>query len=201
MGRRVYVDMDDVLCETARRLAELVGEMFGRTVAFEAIHSFDLASSFSLAKEEHDALMDVIHQADLLLSIDPVPGAASVLRQWSQDGLRICIVTGRPVASADASREWLRREGIPFDELIFVDKYGRHDLEGADRESVPLVELVRQSFCLAVEDEPRTARYLAANLGAPVMLLSRPWNAGVATQECPGKLVRCDGWGAVGEWK
>jgi len=197
---RVYVDFDDVLCETARRLADLCEELFGHRVDFESIHSFDLASSFGLTPEEHDVLLDTAHRDEFLLSIAPVAGAADVLRRWAQDGLRICIVTGRPAASADASREWLRSEAIPVDELITVDKYGRHDREGADRDSVALEDIVKQDFCLAVEDEPNTARYLADHLGAPVMLLRRPWNAGAAeaARQTGGRLIPCADWNEVG---
>jgi hypothetical protein len=44
----IYVDFDDVLCETARALVALLQSHFGRTVAFDDVISFDLAVSFGL---------------------------------------------------------------------------------------------------------------------------------------------------------
>ena len=49
---RIYVDIDDVLCETAASLCEIVAREFGRHVAYEDVFQFDLQDVFRLTDEE-----------------------------------------------------------------------------------------------------------------------------------------------------
>ena len=62
MAMRIYIDFDDVLCETARNLAVLARELFGRTVPYEAISGFDLKAAFALSEAEIDRLMEHAHR-------------------------------------------------------------------------------------------------------------------------------------------
>jgi len=197
-GVRVYVDLDDVICETALRLAELAETQFGRRIPFEEIREFDLASSFGLSAREHAALMEAAHAPEVLLSFREVPGAVETIRRWAAKGRRICVVTGRPPDTADISRAWLERHGVPVAELIFVDKYGRHDGAAAGCRSLTLEQLAGQRFDAAVEDEPRTADFLARRLGAPVAVLRRPWNACARfSADAREAIVRCRDWADI----
>ena len=45
--RRIYVDFDDVLAETARAYTTLLEQNYGKTVPFDAIWSFNLGISFN----------------------------------------------------------------------------------------------------------------------------------------------------------
>ena len=45
---RVYVDMDDVLCETAASLCGMAEREFARRVRYEDVKHFDLQKVFSL---------------------------------------------------------------------------------------------------------------------------------------------------------
>ena len=47
----VYLDFDDILCETARAFTGLLHREFGKSVAFEDIHTFNLGESFGLAEK------------------------------------------------------------------------------------------------------------------------------------------------------
>ena len=46
---KIYIDLDDVLCETARAFIRLYREEWGREVVFEEISAFDLTKSFGLS--------------------------------------------------------------------------------------------------------------------------------------------------------
>ena len=186
----IYVDMDDVLCETARELVALLEREFDRRVPFDQIHDFDLGVSFGLTPPELERFFEVFHRRDLLVELDPLPGAVETVRAWAASGADIAVVTGRPAHTRSASRRWLERHGVPHRELTFVDKYDR----SGSRESgvVPLDALRRGSYRLAVEDSLPTARFLA-DRGIPVLLVDRPWNQG----DCDG-LHRCRDWAEVG---
>jgi len=196
--KRVYVDFDDVLSETARAITEVVAERFDKRVPFEDLKHYDLDKSFGLTRPELADLMGLLHQPEMLSAMAVVDSAAAVLDEWTRQGCSICVVTGRPPSSVKASLEWLGRNGIGFEEVIFVDKYGRSpDTHGGIR-AWSLDELKRESFCLAVEDSPDMADFLADTMGVPVALLDQPWNAGrCAAAEAGGRLVRCFGWDEV----
>ncbi len=72
-------------------------------------------------------------------------------------------------------REWLHRHGIPYSQLIFVDKYARHADD--DHESLSLDELKALPFCIAVEDSPEMATFLTNEMAVRTVLFARPWNA------------------------
>jgi len=194
---RVYVDFDDVLCETARGLSALLEAEFGKQVAYEEIRWFDLGRSFGLTADDLERLMRTAHRAENLASLRPVPGARAVLSQWRAQGCEVCIVTGRPPETADASREWLFRHDMPYDRLVFVDKYRRLP---AGPELVTLDELARMGFALAIDDAPAMLQFLVEATPVPVVVYDRPWNAEFpAAPGGPGKRVRrCHSWAEIG---
>ncbi|MCL1887779.1 MAG: hypothetical protein FWF96_02775, partial [Kiritimatiellaeota bacterium] len=139
----VYVDFDDVLCETARGLSTLCARIFGRPVVpYENIRSFNLRESFGLDDAEHEILMDAAHTKDELLAYEPTPNAAETLRAWQAAGLATSVVTGRPPSTRGASLAWLRKHGFPEMPLVFLDKYNRQTAARGDTRP-PVCETAR----------------------------------------------------------
>jgi beta-phosphoglucomutase-like phosphatase (HAD superfamily) len=174
---RVYVDFDDVLCETARDLAALAGRLFGCRIAYEEIRAFDLRHAFGIDDGQHARLMELAHEPSFLLGLPPTPGAVEVLAAWRAAGWRVCIVTGRPPDTEPASRQWLAAQGLPDQPLLFVDKYRRHPpaAPGAPRALQP-EELSAHAFDLAVEDAPAALDQLARRDDCRTLIFDRPWN-------------------------
>jgi len=191
-ARTVYVDMDDVLCETLRGLLALLEDEFGRRIAYEDVRDFDLGRSFGLTPDELDAFLARAHHPAVLASFAPVPGARRALAAWTARGFRVAVVTGRPPSSRGCTAAWLDRHGIPYDSLRFVDKYGRFGDEAGTDGALTLEDLASLRFRLAVEDSAATAAFLAEHGVAPVVLLDRPWNR----HRNDGRITRVDGWGA-----
>lgn len=174
---RIYVDYDDVLCETARALTGLADQMFGRRVAYENITLFDLHQAFNIDAAQHAALMQRAHTPDFLLALDATPGAINTLSAWCASGLQVVIVTGRPVFSRGASLGWLAAHGIHGATLLFVDKYGREPPARPDQpRALTPAELRRERFDLAIEDAPTALDLLAANPASHTIIYDRPWN-------------------------
>lgn len=172
----VYVDFDDVLCETARTLAGIVGDRFGKFTAFEDIHSFNLDHSFGLNAAEQEILFALFHEHDVLMDIPPVPGAVEGMQAWAESGVRVHIVTGRPPETCAASIAWLNRYEVAFEAISFVDKYGRGhgDIDGVDQ--MTLEDLKGACYALAVDDSPEMIDFLAVHTTMPLALFDRPWN-------------------------
>ena len=193
-SRTIYVDMDDVLCETARGCLGIIERVFGKRVAYEQLTDFNLGNSCELSAEETAALYHVVHHPDELLKLEPVKGAITVLNQWIAAGFEIAIVTGRPPATYEPSLEWLAREQVPYHSFTVVDKYGRFTTETTIAVSLPA--LATRQFAFAVEDSPTMATYLAEQMKVPVRLFDRPWNR--ATVEHPN-ITRHNHWFEIAE--
>ena len=201
MTRDIYIDFDDVLCETALAFTELVREHFGKTTRFENIASFNLDVAFGLTPGQLEELMQRGHEPDVLARLEPVKGAVEGLRRWSERGYRISIVTGRPATTEEVSKRWLDAYSVPYAEVVFVDKYNRKFVS-AGHFSAPMIslaELTRRPFCLAVEDAPHMAAFLAREMTMPVAVLQRPWNADDPDlRALPGnRISHCRDWNDI----
>lgn len=170
----IYVDMDDVLCETARALLAIAEREFGKTIHYDQLDTFEVGEACGLESREIAELFRIAHRPDELLAMAPIEEAAAVLKKWSEAGHEIAIVTGRPPSTYDASVEWLSLHRLPYHAFIIVDKYGRFPTENTIGLTLP--ELLMRPFCFAVEDSPTMAKYLAEAMKVPVALLDRPWN-------------------------
>jgi len=192
----VYVDFDDVLCETARGLALIAKREFGWQGAFRDIRDFDLGVSFNLTDVESTALLDLAHEPEALLSFSPVPGAVEGTKSLATAGLKIAVVTGRPVGTRRQSLDWLRQHDIPFDALIFVDKYGRTSSKDGREDPISLGDLSAMDFCAAIDDAPEMLTFLAERMTASVIVFARPWNAGhlADRHDYGSRITRCETW-------
>ena len=191
---RVYIDLDDVLCETALALSDLHYRIHDRRVAFEDIHSFNLWESFSLTQNEYENLMQLGHEDEFLFNIAPVSGWPDVIARWRDAGMHISIVTGRPPSTADVSEAWLDVNGAAYDDIIFVDKYGRGDPD--QTACISLDELNKISFDIAIDDAPRMINHLLEHTPIPVIIFDRPWNSTLETfpPPNPGHPARAKTW-------
>lgn len=198
VSKLLYIDFDDVLCETALAFTRILLELFGRRVAFDDIREFDLEVSFSLTPQQHEHLMHVGHEPEFLGSVVPVPGAVDGMRQLKDIGFEIAIVTGRPPHCGEISAEWLTRHGIPFDRVLHVNKYGR--LTGSQiKQAITLEKLKEIEFCAAVEDAPGMAAFLVNAMTMPVLVFKRPWNidAVIGADGNADRLLRCHDWNHI----
>ena len=195
------MDLDDVLAETARMFLGLLERDFGRRIEFEAIVSYDLGRSLDLSRDELNEFMVTAHRSEALLSIAPMEGAIDTLDRWASEGYSIEIVTGRPTVTERDSREWLDAAGVPHDSLTFVDKYSWKESVFAGDPALPMHELAKTEYCLAVEDSASVASRLATIMDTPVVLIDKPWNREEENQDGQqlGSVTRCMDWEDISE--
>ena len=171
---KVYLDFDDVLCESFVALDAFAREEFGRgAVPGRRIH-FDLRQSLGIPDEEYGRFMDRFH-AERLEGIPEIPGSAAALRGWLRDGVaEPVVVTGRPQSAHAASVAWLAARGLDSLDILHVDKYARFaSADGA----VPFEALRSMGFALAVDDAPAALDALARAAFCRIAVFERPWNA------------------------
>jgi hypothetical protein len=194
MTKAVYIDFDDVLCETARALSVMIEREFGKKTAFEDIFSFDLNVSFGLDDSETERLFELFNDPDVLAAIAPVDGAVAGVKAWHDAGANIHIVTGRPPSTHAASAAWLDAYHVPYDAMTFVDKYGRNHalVDGVD--IITLEELRSREFCMAVDDSPVAIQFLVEHTQLPIVIYDRPWNACLSSLDESPRITRCQTW-------
>ncbi len=193
---RIYVDFDDVICETARDLSALADSLFGIRVPYPEIRAFDLHEAFGLDDAQYRRLMGKAHSREFVMGYAETPGASATLLRWLDGGHDVEVVTGRPFVTAGASRDWLDAHGLSRLPVIHVDKYGREPpaAPGAPR-ALTLAEFALRRYDFAVEDSPPALGHLAKMEGCLTAVFARPWNAG--TPLAPGQFVRCANWAEV----
>jgi len=198
-GRRIYVDIDDVLSRTIESLIDLLDETHGRRVAVEDVRFFDLEKSFDLSVDQIAAFMDRAHADDVLERLAPVEGGVGILDHWHSNGHEIHLVTGRPPSTNAASRRWLERHAVPHASLHHLDKWARPTWNEGGLPALRFDDVGEMGFDFAVEDSLDTAVRLVEEFGIPVALMDQPWNRDVGrlAASTRSQMVRCAAWAEV----
>lgn len=190
---RIYIDFDDVLCETARHLSDMARDLFARNVPYEAISVFNLQQAFSLSEAQIEALMEHAHDTGFLEGIAPAPGGLEGMRALEACGHKLAIVTGRPASSHEGSVAWLRKHGLSHLDILYVDKYGRapaQPAEGSPR-TLSRADFDKFHFDVAIDDAPAALDLLSQRRDCTVIVYNRPWNRLYAASPA---MLRTDSW-------
>lgn len=174
---KVYIDFDDVICETARYFVKLAKELFAIELPYSQVQFFNLQKSFDLNEVQYDELMRAGHFPENLLAYEETPDAARIINKWIDEGHEVSVITGRPFDAYEPSRKWLddhRLERVP---LFCVDKYGREIFNMDCSYSMTLDELYGMDFDFAVEDSPAAFEHVLHFEDCKVAVFDRPWNS------------------------
>ena len=193
-GKLIYVDMDDVLCETAANLCALAAREFGRHVEYRDVFAFDLQKVFRLTDGEMKRFMALSHQPGALLTHPVTPGAPEGVLALRAAGHDVEIVTGRPAYAHGDTERWLEAAGLGGFPVTYVDKYGRdacYAHNPGDPPTVPLDELLARRFDVVIDDSPQILARLSGWTGTRILVFSRPWNASFGLAP---NMERVGGW-------
>ena len=174
---KIYIDFDDVLCETAEYFTKIAKEMFGIEVPYRQVQFFNLQKSFDLNDEQYEALMKAGHLPENLLNYEETPGASEAINKWVDQGHEVFIITGRPFNSYEPSRQWLDEHHLERVPLFCVDKYGRETAKQDYRYNMTLAELYNMTFDFAVEDSPAAFEHVIHFDNCRTAVFDRPWNS------------------------
>ena len=159
----IYIDFDDVICQTNVTLRKIVRERYGRHYEFEDMTQFDLHVSLGL---------------DNLEEIPEIPDACHTILTWHKAGLSPLVVTGRSPSCHEASLRWLQSHGLGEIPLFHLDKYQR--FQGTDSAlSITPDDLRDMKIALAIEDAPPSVSLLQKWNLCPIALFDRPWNRSI----------------------
>lgn len=189
---KIYIDFDDVICETARYFSKLGMELFQKNVPYEDISFFNLQQSFDLSDEEYKEFMIAGHLPENLLAYEETKEASSAINQLVDKGHEVFIITGRPFDSYEPSRKWLDEHGLERLPLYCVDKYGRENFNQDCSYNMTLEQLYDRTFDFAVEDSPAAFTHLLHFEGCKVAVFDRPWNRHATLPN--SNFIRCYCW-------
>lgn len=189
---KIYIDFDDVICETAFFFTQIAKELFGIEVPYEKVIYFNLQRSFGLTDKQYDELMKTGHFPENLLSYKETNNASKMINKWIDDGHEINIITGRPYDSYEPSRQWLDEHNLIKVPLFCVDKYGREIFNQNASYSMTLDQLYNMSFDFAIEDSPAAFEHLLHFNNCKVAVYNRPWNKQSALPN--NNFIRCNNW-------
>ena len=172
----IYIDFDDVICETAKSFCQIADRLFGIKKPYNEVHFFNLQQSFGLTDDQYDALMKEGHLPEILLSYEETDGASISINKIVDAGHDVKIITGRPFDSYEPSRQWLDNHNLSRLPLFCVDKYGREIFNQNSTFNMTLNDLYAMSFDLAIEDSPAAFKHLEHFDNCKVAVFDRPWN-------------------------
>lgn len=95
---KIYIDFDDVLCETAEYFTKIAKEIFGIEVPYRQVQFFNLQKSFDLNDEQYEALMKAGHLPENLLNYEETPGLPKqLISGWIRDMRFLSLPEGRSI--------------------------------------------------------------------------------------------------------
>lgn len=192
---RVYIDFDDVICETAKFFTIIAKDLFGKEVSYDRVYFFNLQKSFGLSESQYAELMRVGHLPENLLSYEETRGASTTINKWLDEGNDVSIITGRPFDSYEPSRQWLDEHNLNRVPLFCVDKYGREVFNQNCTYNMTLEKLYSMTFDFAIEDSPVSFEHVNHFKNCKVAVFDRPWNKDA---DFPGdNFIRCENWQVI----
>ena len=156
----IGIDLDGVLADQMGAVLPIIEREHGVRFRIEEIVNWDFL--WQSLKISVSALLEMMEEAWFTEMSLLDPEALVWLRGLQTEGHRICIISKRTRKSFASVCEWLDRNSIVFDDLIFVGR-GRNKLE------FPI-------DCL-VDDSPYALKGAAAFPDKMFYLRTQPWNA------------------------
>jgi uncharacterized protein len=155
---RIALDIDSTLHHYWDLIDRISQERYGVELPYEEQTDWGITL---LEREQLIACVEETHRDENVLSAQPYPGAVETVRAWSEQGHWIHVTSHRPLGAWDATAEWLRTIGMPFDDLhCSYDKISRCVELGVD---------------VLVDDSPVNLRHARAE-GMIAATIVHPWN-------------------------
>ena len=120
---RIALDIDSTLHDYWPLFRRVVNERHGLDLPYEEQREW---GTTLLPRDEVVACIEETHSDDNVLAAEPYPDAVAVVRRWHDAGHWIQVSSHRHTRAAGATRRWLDRIGMPFDDLhCSFDKVSR----------------------------------------------------------------------------
>jgi hypothetical protein len=175
---RIAIDIDSTLHHYWDQFAAAAKRRFGIDLPYDDQMTWRISL---LRPEQLTACIEETHSDVRVLEAEPYPGAVEVVTRWHEAGHYIHVTSHRDERCSEATGTWLRRIGVPYDDLhCSSDKIARCVELGID---------------VLVDDSPVNLQG-ALDRGMVAATLLHPWNR----EFCETEDVICaDDWPALAE--
>jgi uncharacterized protein len=154
----IAIDIDSTLHHYWDQLSDAARRRFGITLPYEDQVTWGITL---LRPEQVRACVRETHSDERVVAAEPYPGAVEAVSNWHDAGHFIHITSHRATTSQDVTERWLRRIGLPFDEL-----YCSHDKITRCREI---------GIDILIDDSPPNLQ-AAIDAGITAATILHPWN-------------------------
>jgi uncharacterized HAD superfamily protein len=162
---RIAVDIDSTLHHYWDILEAVAKRRFGVEIPYERQTVWEIDV---LRPEQVHAVVEETHRAHHILAATPYPDAVETIGAWHAAGHFIHVTSHRRDQAYEATRQWLDRIGLAYDELYCSrDKVARATEIGID---------------VLIDDAPETL-LKALDAGMTAATLLHPWNRDLCEEE------------------
>jgi uncharacterized HAD superfamily protein len=162
------IDIDNVIARTDEVMRSIISDFSRGKVCL----NYDDVTTFNyhecrdcrgnqISRDDWKLIHDRFSEPDVIISLEPLPGAIEGLRQLAEHGT-VHIATSRLRKARRATIDWLEKHGFPEHDLHFL----RHGEKHA----------ALKRFTAAVEDDYDQAVAFATLGETPCFLIRHPWN-------------------------
>jgi len=172
----ISIDIDGTLADYHGWFLRFATDYFGREFPApgEINPGLKLWRFMGISKPQYEDCKLAYRQGGMKRSMPCLPGAAAVSQKIRSMGCEVWICTTRPFMRLDNidpdTQEWLRRNSIEYDALLYDPRSGDEKYR----------ELARQAIDRAVlgcaEDLPEQVSRIIRYLGVPIWLRNQPYN-------------------------
>lgn len=172
---RVGVDIDGVLADSLSLWVKELNQYFKQDRSLQQIQLHDVGRIYGITGEE---MRRFLYERGrfLMTSPEPIAGASYYLNLL-KNSHDIFIVSARDERYGRETREWLYKNGLPYDEILLL---GSHDKREA---------CLSNELNVLIEDTLRISEEVSA-VGVPVLLMDAPYNQGLL----PRLVCRAHSW-------
>ncbi len=162
---RIAIDIDSTLHHYWDILSEVSVRRFGVELPYDEQFTWGITR---LRPEQLEICIEESHSDERILAGTPYPGAVEAVRRWHERGHFVHVTSHRACDRRDTTAAWLKRIGLPFDDLhCSYDKVSR------------CAEL---EIDLLIDDGPLNLS-AALEHGIPAATIEHPWNRDVCEEE------------------
>jgi uncharacterized protein len=162
---RIAIDIDSTLHHYWDVLSEVSVRRFGIELPYEEQFTWGITR---LRPEQLALCIQESHSDERIIAGRPYAGAVETARHWHAEGHFVHVTSHRGSDRRDATDRWLRRIGLPFDDLhCSFDKVAR------------CTEL---DIDLLIDDSPENLAE-AIDQGIAAATIRHPWNHDICEEE------------------
>lgn len=162
---RIAIDIDSTLHHYWDLLSDAARRRFGVELPYEAQLTWGITR---LRPDQLAVCVADTHSEHQILTAEPYPGAVEAIGRWHASGHAVLVMSHRTPAAQQTTDRWLRRIGLPFDELHCTD-----DKIARCREA---------EVALLIDDSPINLQR-ALDAGIEVATILHPWNRDLCEEE------------------